>query len=136
MNGWGNPGNKLTPQELNTVAAFRRIRSNDAAYMSEASVGELLYGVARSQKREYNQRRLDILFSAVLPVPITRRIWEIYGETKAEQSRVGKIIPDMDLLIASTAKHHSMILVANDKHMQNLPGSFIRENWAENSQKQ
>ena len=136
MNGWGNPGNKLTPQELNTVAAFGRIRNNDAAYMSEASVGELLYGVARSQKREYNQRRLDILFSAVLPVPITRRIWEIYGETKAELSRVGKIIPDMDLLIASTAKHHSMILVANDKHMQNLPDSFIRENWAENSQKQ
>ncbi len=74
-----------------------------------------------------------VLLSAVPPVPVTRSVWEIYGETKAELSRSGKTIPDIDLLIASTAKCHSMILVANDKHMKNLPDSFVRENWAENS---
>jgi len=134
MNGWGNPGDRLTPQERSTVAAFNRIR-NDTVYMSEVSVGELLYGVARSQKREYNRRRLNILLLAVLPVPVTRSVWEIYGETKAELRMAGKIIPDMDLLIASTAKCHSMTLVANDKHMKNLPDSFIFENWAENDQR-
>jgi len=132
MNGWGSPVHRLTPQERNTAEAFGEI-GNDTVYMSEVSVGELLYGVARSQKREYNRRRLDVLLSAVPPVPVTRDVWEIYGETKAELSRIGKTIPDMDLLIASTAKCHGMILVANDRHMRNLSGSFVRENWAENS---
>jgi len=133
MNGWGSPAHRVTPQERNTVTAFGGIRN--AVYMSEVSVGELLYGVARSQRREYNRRRLEVLLSAVPPVPVTRSVWEIYGETKAELSRRGKTIPDMDLLIASTAKCHSMILVANDRHMKNLPDSFVRENWAENCQK-
>ena len=44
---------------------------------------------------------------------------------------IGKTIPDIDLLIASTAKFHNMILVANDNHMKNLPNSFKLENWAE-----
>ena len=49
---------------------------------------------------------------------------------KATLSKIGIIIPDIDLLIASTAKYHDMVLVANDKHMKNLPNSFVRENWA------
>lgn len=133
MNGWGNTAKRLTLQELNTVMAFDRIQ-NDTVYMSEVSVGELLYGVARSQRREYNRRRLEVLLSAVPPIPVTRNVWEIYGETKAELSRIGKTIPDMDLIIASTAKCHGMIIVANDRHMRNLPVSFVRENWAESSQ--
>lgn len=130
MNGWGSPVHRLTPQERNTVTAFGGIR-NDTVYMSEVSVGELLYGVARSQRREYNRRRLEVLLSAVPPVPVSRGVWEIYGETKAELSRIGRTIPDMDMLIASTAKYYDMILVANDRHMRNLPDSFVRENWAE-----
>jgi tRNA(fMet)-specific endonuclease VapC len=130
MNGWNNPEIRLTSQERNVVTIFSQ-RKNDVIYMSEASVGELIYGVARSQKQEYNKKRLIALLSAIPPLPITRSVWEIYGQTKAELSKIGKKIPDIDLLIASTAKCYDMILVANDKHMKNLPDSFIRENWSE-----
>ncbi len=129
MNGWGAPESRRSAEERNTAEAFNGIR-NDVVYMSEVSVGELLYGVERSRKKEYNRQRLEMLISAVPPVPVTRRVWEIYGETKAELSRHGKTIPDMDLLIAATAKCHCMTLVANDKHMGNLPDAFIWENWA------
>lgn len=98
MNGWGTPGDRLSPQERSTVAAFNRIR-DDTVFMSEVSVGELLYRVARSQKRGYNRRRLNILLLAVLPVRVIRGVWEIYGETKAELSMVGKMIPDMACLL-------------------------------------
>ena len=74
-------------------------------------------------------RPFDLLL-AVPPIPVTRTTWEIYGQTKAALSENGIKIPDVDLLIASTAKYHDMILVANDKHMKNLPDSFVRENWA------
>lgn len=129
MNGWNNPKSNLTPQERNTVEYFKRIE-NDVIYMCEASVGELFYGVERSQKKEYNLKKLKALLLAVPPIPVTRSVWEIYGHTKATLSKVGIIIPDIDLLIASTAKYHDMVLVANDKHMKNLPNSFPRENWA------
>ena len=129
MNGWGAPDNRLTPQERNTVEAFAALH-NGAVYMSEASFGELYYGVERSQKKEHNLRRLQVLVSGLPPVSINRNVWEVYGEVKAELSRQGKTIPDMDLLIASTAKCYDMVLVANDKHMALLPDSFNQENWA------
>jgi tRNA(fMet)-specific endonuclease VapC len=116
-------------QERNTIKTFQRLET-EMVYMSEASLGELLYGVARSRKKEYNRRKLRVLLSAIPPLPIVRAVWEIYGETKAELSNRGKTIPDMDLLIAASAKCYELTLVANDKHMKNLPDSFPWENWA------
>ena len=128
MNGWNKPKNLLSPEELNIVTAYSK--ANKVVYISEASVGELLYGIERSQKKEYNRRNFEKLLLAIPPVPIDRATWEFYGQTKADLSRNGVIIPDMDLLIASTAKRYGLILVANDKHMSYLPDSFIRVNWA------
>jgi len=134
MNGWNNQEDKVTIQERNVVKTFNR-KKDDVVYMSEASIGELLYGIERSQRKECNQKRLEVLLLAVPEIPITRNVWEIYGQTKAELSKIGKIIPDIDLLIASTAKCHDMILVANDKHMKNLPDSFVWENWSKQNKK-
>lgn len=130
MNGWNNPKDKLSHQERNTVAAFSKI-GNDVIYICEASIGELVYGVERSKRKEYNLRKLKSFLLAVPPIPVTRSVWDIYGQTKAQLVKVGKIMPDIDLLISSTAKYNDLVLVGNDKHMNNLPESFIRENWAE-----
>ena len=129
MNGWNTPEDKLSPAERNTITAFNRLQ-NDVIYMSEASVGELWYGVERSRRQDYNRTRLHVLVLAVPPLPVTRRIWELYGQTKAELSTVGKVVPDIDLLIAATAKSYHMTLIANDKHMNHLPAAFLRKNWA------
>jgi len=129
MNGWGGDEKKLRPEERNTVRAFGRIH-DDVVYMCEASVGELFYGIERSRRKEYNMGRFRALILAVPPVPVTRPVWEIYGQTKAELSKKGKGVPDVDLLTASTAKFYDLILVANDRHMKNLPDSFVRENWS------
>jgi tRNA(fMet)-specific endonuclease VapC len=129
MNGWNTPSYKLSVEEKYTVDRFNKTK-NDVVYMSEASVGELIYGIDRSQKKEYNQRKFDALLIAVPSLSITMNVWKIYGKTKAELYNIGKIIPDIDLIIASTAKCYKMTLVANDKHMKSLPDSFICENWA------
>ena len=129
MNGWNKSEDKVTPQERNVVKVFNK-KKDDVIYMTDASIGELLYGIERSQRRECNQKRLEVLLLAVPSIPITRDIWKIYGQTKAELSKIGKIVPDIDLLIASTAKCHNMMLVANDKHLKNLPDSFAWENWS------
>lgn len=129
MNGWNTPIAKLSECEQNTITAFHHTKDN-VIFMSEASVGELWYGIGRSQRQTYNRTRINVLLGAVPPLPVNREIWELYGQTKAELSKVGKVIPDIDLVIASTAKHHQMTLIANDKHMRHLPSSFLRKNWA------
>ena len=129
MNGWNAPEERLSPEERRTIEMFNSKRG-DIVYMSEASVGELLYGVARSQRKTLNMARLQVLLTAIPPVSIIREAWEIYGQTKAELSITGTVIPDIDLLIASTAKCYQLVLVANDKHMSRLPASFAQENWA------
>jgi predicted nucleic acid-binding protein len=129
MNGWGKDGSMLNPEERNTLQAFSKI-DDDVIYMCEASGGELLYGIERSRRKEYNMGRFQALMLAVPPIPVTRRIWRIYGQTKAGLQKVGKTVPDIDLLIASTARFYNLVFVTNDKHMKNLPDSFVCKNWS------
>lgn len=130
MNGWNTSEEKRSPEEQRTVLAFQSL-TDDVVYMSEASVGELIYGIQRSQHKTSNQNRFNTLLSAIPPVAIVRGVWDIYGQTKAELSFQGKRVPDIDLLIASTAKFYGLVLVARDKHMRHLPNTFVRENWAD-----
>jgi predicted nucleic acid-binding protein len=132
MNGWNTPDEKRSSEERHTVEIFHKMRG-DVVYMSEASIGELWYGVERSQRKTTNSARMKVLLLAIPAVPVTQGVWELYGKTKAELRTHGKIVPDIDLLIASTAKHYKMVLVANDKHMHHLPASFVRQNWASGS---
>jgi len=54
---------------------------------------------------------------------------ETFGEIKADLKVKGKTIEDMDLLIASTAITHNMILVTNNEnHFNSIHGLEI-ENW-------
>ena len=54
MNGWNTPDDKRFPKERNTISTFHRLQS-DVVYMSEASVGESVYGVERSQRKASTQ---------------------------------------------------------------------------------
>jgi tRNA(fMet)-specific endonuclease VapC len=127
MNGWNKPASLLSSEELSAVSAYNK--ADEVAYISEASVGELIYGIERSRRKEYNRKTFEKFLQAVPPVAVDRTVWELYGQTKAVLSKQGKVMPDMDLLIAATAKRYGLVLVANDKHMKCLPGSFTWKNW-------
>ncbi len=62
-------------------------------------------------------------------LPVTADVWKLFGETLAELHNQGKPIADRDLLIACTAKVYDLILVTNDKNLDNLPESFKKVNW-------
>ena len=54
---------------------------------------------------------------------------ECFGKLKAQLQKSGKVIDDMDLLIASTAISRNMILVThNTKHFIEIPNLAI-EDW-------
>lgn len=67
---------------------------------------------------------------AVPALTLTDDIWLSFADINAELQKQGIKIPDFDVLIAVTAKHHSLKIVTADKHLlQLLPNSFERENW-------
>lgn len=83
MNGWNKPKGLLSSEELKIVAAYNE--ANDVAYISEASVGELLYGIERSQKKEYNRRNFEKLLLAIPPCPCRQGC---VGNLRTNQSRL------------------------------------------------
>jgi tRNA(fMet)-specific endonuclease VapC len=101
--------------------------------MSEATLGELLFGAEKSQNQTKNLKRIEILKNVVSPLPVDQEVWEIFAKIKAELQKLGKPIDDMDILIAATAKKYKLVLVTSDADMNNL--DFLqsilikRENW-------
>lgn len=132
LNGWKKPESKRTPEESRVVKKIRSLEEDTGLYLCEASLGELYYGAECSQKRAYNLQRIDTLKTAIIPISVNEHAWRLFGRLKATLRREGKKIPDIDLLIATTAEEYKLSLVTNDTHLELLPKNFKRVNWANN----
>jgi predicted nucleic acid-binding protein len=127
---------RRSSEEKRILHKINSIGNNTVFYMSEATLGELVFGAKKSQKKEYNLKQLEIFEKAIPPRKVDREVWEIFGNMKAELSQKGRIIADMDLIIAATAKRYNLILATHDSNMKNL--DFLkktpieREDWLEN----
>ncbi|GEM_PF-691728 len=136
LNAKGKPKNKQSQLERNTVQIVSS-KIEAALHISEATLGELIYGAEYSKHKEANLQELKTFIEVVPPILADREVWQFFGKTKAQLRKVGKKMPDIDLLIASTAKRYNLILVTNDKHialLDYLPEQFVqRENWAQPS---
>jgi tRNA(fMet)-specific endonuclease VapC len=94
-------------------------------------VGELIYGVEKSIRRETNLAAVEqqlAMLDAILPP--TDGIVRRFGRLKAELGRSGIIKQDIDLHIAATAIEAGATLVTNDGALLDgtIPGLTV-ENW-------
>ncbi len=128
INGLEKPLQKRSLLEKAVVETLE-IFPDVPLYFSEVTLGELYYGIARSQRKEQNQRKLAFLKKLLYPLPVTEEVWKWFGKTLANLHSQGSAIADRDLLIACTAKVYDLILVTNDKNFDNLPNSFQKVNW-------
>ncbi len=102
-------------------------------YISELTVMELLYGAARGDEknRENNMRNAYLIENKIFEnriIPV-RVAFERFAIEKAKLKAIGKLIGEVDTLIASTALVHEMILVTrNVKHFDRIEGLQL-ENW-------
>jgi tRNA(fMet)-specific endonuclease VapC len=129
MNGANKPPSYQSEQERRTVQAALAAPAA-TLFLSEASLGELYYGAARSNDPDRTRGRIDALKRITAPLAVTERIWRIFGESKAQLRQAGIVLTDLDLVIACTAQAHSLTLVSNDSAFQHLPPAFSVENWA------
>jgi len=128
MNGLDKLSHRRKPEEVKTIARFQATK--DTVYMAEVSLGELVAGAELSPHTSKIYARIANFRGCVVPAPIDELCWELYGKTKAALRKSGKVITDMDLLIACAASRYGSILVSNDAAFAHLPSGFHVENWA------
>jgi tRNA(fMet)-specific endonuclease VapC len=78
------------------------------------SVAELTHGAQRSQRRDDNLARLEVLLSALIVLPFDESAGRRFGALKAELEGRGKSLDDFDLQIASIAVENELPLLTNN----------------------
>ena len=101
---------------------------DDEMSLSVISYGELVFGAKKSGSVEKNLKTVEYIKSIFTLVDVTSDVMDVFGEIKAKIQKTGRIIDDMDLLIASTAISENMILVThNTKHFEKIPNLQIQD---------
>ncbi|AFL83454.1 putative nucleic acid-binding protein, contains PIN domain [Belliella baltica DSM 15883] len=85
----------------------------ERCFVSEITIAELKYGVAKSTFKERNQKTLELFQTMFNILPIFPAL-DIYAKEKARLKTKGKILDDFDLLIGSTAVFNDLILVTKN----------------------
>jgi len=102
---------------------------NDPIKLSVITLMELYYGAYKSQKVSSNLARIKALESSLAIIPLGKEIVELFGMYKAKLEKAGTPLDDFDLIIASTALVHNLLLVTNNvKHFRKVQGLKIT-NW-------
>ncbi len=82
--------------------------------VSSITVGELIYGVNKSQRKEKN---LEAILKILSPFNVidfnSSDAWE-YGDVRAELELKGQIIGGNDMLIAAQARKRNLTVITNN----------------------
>ena len=106
-----------------------RLHIHDPLKISIITLMELYYGAYKSQQIDANLAKVKAIEHSFEIIPNGQEAAEIFARVKAELEIKGTRLDDFDLLIASCALTHNLILVTNNlKHFQRIPGLRL-ENW-------
>lgn len=98
-------------------------------FISEMTLGELLYGAQCSDRPTENLNAVNV-FCQYVTILSTANIWNEFAVQKAFLRKKGQPIEDADIIIGATAIVNDMVMVTeNIKHIGRLNGIVI-ENWA------
>ena len=113
----------------NLKSKFQEIEPENC-FISEITLAELKFGVAKSQAKEKNQKALENFLSGIQILPIFPAL-DIYAEEKARLQKSGKIIDDFDLLIGATAVSFNLTMVTNNTSHFSRFNDIKLEDWTE-----
>jgi len=107
---------------------LQRIRPKNL-FLPEIVYAELLYGVARSQRKVENAAKLEAFIHPITRLPFDEKASPHYADIRATLTKRGKLIGSNDLLIAAIARAHGMTLVThNTNEFKRVVGLQI-EDW-------
>ena len=106
-----------------------RLSRNFPKSISVLTYGEIIKRACKSKSAEKNLAKVHRLAEIFPVINISSAVMETFGHLKVSLEQSGMIIDDMDLMIASTAITHNLILITNnEKHFRRIDGLEI-ENW-------
>lgn len=95
-----------------------------------AAIAELTFGAYKSKRTEANLARIGALKRSVAILPVSDRVVDLYGSTRAALESRGVVKSDFDLLIASSALEEEAVLVTSDRSLLDGAIAGLRaENW-------
>ena len=113
----------------NKVVIEKRLRCDERVAICFMTVGELFYGAERSK---YKLKNLNLVDEFILSIDIINTDFGIlrrFGELKSSLYEKNIMLPDADILIASTALTKcSKLITGNIKHFNRFENLVI-ENW-------
>ena len=113
---------------INVLKRFSKITPESIA-VSNITVAEMYYGIAKSSKPNQNTIALEEFLLPLIIIDFDKNDARIYGKIRHELEKRGKIIGAMDLLIGAQALSRNLILVTNnEKEFNRIEGVKI-ENW-------
>jgi tRNA(fMet)-specific endonuclease VapC len=90
--------------------------------ISVIAYGEIIEGAHNSPQPLSHLTALREFLSGFDILPIDEATMEYFAEYRSRLRRQGMLIPDMDLLIASTASRFDLILLTrNQRHFRRIP---------------
>ena len=109
---------------------FEAVGLGDLA-ISPITVAELYYGAHSSNRVEENLEQSKSFVRHIEMLAMSDVVLDTFGRIKSDLRRHGTLIPDFDLLIASTALANRLVLVTNNsQHYSRISGLKL-ENWLE-----
>jgi len=85
--------------------------------LSVISVGEMLYGVENSRRKNDNHTLYLSFFNSCVVYPVNNFTAREYASLRYRLKASGKPIPENDLWIAATANAMNFTLITRDKHL-------------------
>jgi predicted nucleic acid-binding protein len=99
---------------------------NDELYITIINYTELLYGIYNSNKISQNKEKILPFLDNFKILQFDKNASEIFAKLKTKLKKQGKIIADMDLMIASIAISNKATLYTNNlKHFNRIDGLKI-----------
>jgi tRNA(fMet)-specific endonuclease VapC len=91
--------------------------------LSIISVAELYEGVFHSTGPQRNERELLEFLGNLSIIQVDVETSRIFGSERGRLRRAGRLISDLDLLIAATALRHDLTLLTNNRrHFEHVKG--------------
>jgi tRNA(fMet)-specific endonuclease VapC len=90
---------------------------------------ELFYGAHRSAQREANLVLLQRFFTLLESLPFDDESADHYGRIRGELERAGTTIGPNDLMIASIARAHELVLVTHNTNEFSRVSNLQIEDW-------
>jgi len=105
----------------NARATLERLSPNGLA-VSIITLGELYEGAYASDNPTGRLTTFQDFLGGFVVLSLTDAVMHTFAKTRATLRRSGNIIPDMDLLIAATARTFDLTLVTrNVRHFERIP---------------